>query len=135
MELSIDHVSITPIKLFSSNTPPPMRRISCYVDTEMYDEVVGIAHFEGMEVSATARELLTFALSYYQKTKELAQTTGVDISVTIEEMAAFSLTFYHKTREIAQSLDMDTTDVVSEMATFALTYYKKAKEIAIHEGM
>jgi hypothetical protein len=127
MELSIDHVSVTPIKLFSKNTPPPMRRISCYVEPEMYEEVAGIAHYEGMDVSSTSRELLSFALSYYQKTKELAQTVGVDVSVTLEEMAAFALTFYQKTKEVAQEEGLDITTAADDLASYALRNYHYRK--------
>src|SRR4051812_43546354 len=95
MELSIDHLSTTTtVKLFASNTPPPMRRLYCYVDPEMYDEVLGIAHYEGVEISATVRELLRFALNYYQETKEIAQAEGITLEETMKDLVSHAYRYY-----------------------------------------
>ncbi len=94
MELSIDHLTITPIKLFSNTSPPPMRRLYCYVEPDMYDEVMGIAHYEGMEISATVRELLKFALSSYQITKEIAQTEGITPEETMTDLISHAYRYY-----------------------------------------
>lgn len=94
MELSIDHISVTPIRLFSNNNPPPMRRLYCYVEPEVYEEVLGIAHHEGMEISATIRQLLSFALAYYQETQEIAQSEGITLQETITDLVSHSYRYY-----------------------------------------
>src|SRR5882757_5900431 len=93
MELSID-LSTTPVKLFGNTTPPPMRRLYCYVEPEMYEEVLGIAHYEGIEISATVRNLLSFALAYYQQTKEIAQSEGITLQETMTDLVSHAYRYY-----------------------------------------
>lgn len=57
----------TPQPVFSTTPKPtPMRRINCYVDEAMHQEVAEIATYEGMELSATARELMSIGLRFYR---------------------------------------------------------------------
>jgi hypothetical protein len=127
MELSIDHISVTPIKLFSNNNPPPMRRIWFRIEPEMHEEVLGIAHYESMDLSEAIRKLLSFSLTYYQKTKELAQSKGQTVPATIDDMAAFAMTFYEKTKDIAEAEGLDINAAADELVSYALRNYHYRK--------
>ncbi len=52
--------------LFTPTTKPVMRRVSSYIEPAVYDELTEVAAHEGLELSATIRELLAIALRYYK---------------------------------------------------------------------
>jgi hypothetical protein len=66
MQMNIQTETIAVTKMFPESTKPPMRRLYAYVEPEMYQEVIDIAQHEGMEISATVRELLALAMRYYK---------------------------------------------------------------------
>ena len=66
MEITYQPQDVPQQKFFSTTVKPPMRRLYCYVEPAIYDEIAQIAQSEGLEFSATTRELIALALRYYK---------------------------------------------------------------------
>jgi len=71
-----------------------MRRLYCYVEPDMNEEVLGIAPVEDMAISATVRELLKFSLASYQETKEIARAEGITPQETMQELVSHAYRYY-----------------------------------------
>jgi hypothetical protein len=58
--------SSQPVKFLNATVTPPMRRVNFFIDTDTHTEISEIARCEGLDFSATIRELVSYALRSYK---------------------------------------------------------------------
>src|SRR3712207_4165488 len=95
------------IKLLAATEPPRRRRIYSYLEPTVYDELVELAHSEGLDISTTIRDLISFSLQIYREIKDLSQRERAELPATMQELVLFALHFYRETQEIAQHSGKD----------------------------
>ncbi len=74
-------------KILTTSDAPRMRRINFFIEEPVYQEILEIAQYGGLEFSSAIRELVARALPSYKESreqyvKEVAQSQDTDTSTT-----------------------------------------------------